>query len=40
MPDKAARAKAAAARIREISKRSRPDPDGLTVQDYIDHDRP
>jgi hypothetical protein len=39
-PDKTARAKAAAARIREISKRSKPDPDGLTAQDYINRDRP
>jgi hypothetical protein len=34
------RAKAAAARIREIQKRSKPDPDGETVQDYINADRP
>jgi hypothetical protein len=36
----ALKAKAAAARIREISERSKPDPDGLTAQDYIDLDRP
>lgn len=34
------RAQAAAARIREIQKRSKPDPDGETVQDYINADRP
>jgi hypothetical protein len=39
-PDKTARAKTAAARIREISRRSKPDPDGLTAQDYIARDRP
>ena len=31
---------AAAARIREISSRTKPDPDGWTVKDYIDRDRP
>jgi hypothetical protein len=30
----------AAARILEIQKRVKPDPDGLTVRDYIDHSRP
>jgi len=34
------RARAAAARIREIQKRSKPDPEGLTVHDYIDRGRP
>jgi hypothetical protein len=29
------RARAAAARIREIQKRSQPDPEGWTVKDYI-----
>jgi hypothetical protein len=36
----AQRRQAAAARIREISQRAKPDPDGWTVQDYIDRDRP
>ena len=36
----AQRRQAAAARIREISKRTKPDPEGWTVQDYIDRDRP
>lgn len=31
---------AAAARIREISSRTKPDPDGWTVQDYINRNRP
>ena len=34
------KAQAAAARILEIQKRVKPDPDGLTVRDYIDHGRP
>ncbi len=34
------RRQAAAARIREISKNVKPDPEGWTVQDYINHDRP
>ena len=34
------RAQAAADRIREIQKRSMPDPEGWTVHDYIDHGRP
>lgn len=34
------RARAAAAHIREIQKRSKPDPEGWTVHDYIDHGRP
>ncbi len=31
---------AAAARIREIQQRSRPDPEGWTVRDYINYGRP
>ena len=38
--DKTKRAQAAAMRIREISNRSKPDPEGWTVHDYIDRDRP
>jgi plasmid stability protein len=34
------RAQAAAARILEIQKRVKPDPDGWTIRDYIDHGRP
>ena len=34
------KAQAAASRILEIQKRVKPDPDGLTVRDYIDHGRP
>jgi len=30
----------AAARILQLQKRVRPDPEGLTVHDYINHDRP
>jgi plasmid stability protein len=30
---------AAASRIREISSRTKPDPDGWTVRDYIDRSR-
>ena len=30
----------AVARILEIQKRSKPDPEGWTVQDYINHGRP
>jgi plasmid stability protein len=30
----------AAARIREIRSRTKPDPDGWTVQDYINRNRP
>jgi hypothetical protein len=33
------KAQAAAARIREIQKRSKPDPEGLTVLDYIHQGR-
>jgi len=33
------RAQTAAERIREIQKRTKPDPDGLTVLDYIHHGR-
>ena len=36
----ALRRQAAGARIREISKRAKPDPEGWTVRDYIDRDRP
>ena len=38
--DDAQRRQAAAARIREISKRTKPDPEGWTVLDYIGRDRP
>jgi len=34
------KAQAAAARIREIRKRVKPDPEGWTIRDYIDHGRP
>lgn len=37
--DKSARAKAAADRIRAIQKRTRPDPEGWTIRDYINHGR-
>jgi hypothetical protein len=30
----------AAARIFELQKRVKPDPEGWTVRDYINHDRP
>lgn len=30
----------AMARILELQKRVKPDPEGWTVHDYIDHDRP
>jgi hypothetical protein len=33
------KAQAAAARILEIQKRVKPDPDGWTVRDYINHGR-
>jgi accessory colonization factor AcfC len=33
-------AQAAVARILEIQKRVKPDPEGLTVRAYIDHGRP
>ena len=33
------KAQAAAARILEIQKRVKPDPDGWTLRDYIDHGR-
>jgi hypothetical protein len=32
-------AQAAAARILEIQKRVKPDPEGWTIRDYIDHGR-
>lgn len=38
--DQFQRAQAAAARIREIQKRSKPDPEGQTVHDYINCGRP
>ena len=34
------RARAAAARIRDIQQRSKPDPEGWTVHDYINRGRP
>ncbi len=34
------RRRAAAAQIREIGKRAKPDPEGWTIRDYIDRDRP
>ena len=34
------KAQAAAARILEIQKRVKPDPEGWTIRDYIDHGRP
>lgn len=37
--DPAARARSAADRIFAIQERSRPDPDGWTIRDYIDHGR-
>jgi hypothetical protein len=36
---KLARRRAAIETINELSKRTRPDPDGLTFQDYLDADR-
>ena len=33
------RARAAAARIREIQQRTKPDPEGWTIRDYIDYGR-
>jgi hypothetical protein len=33
------KAQAAAARILEIQKRVKPDPEGWTIRDYIDHGR-
>jgi hypothetical protein len=33
-------ARAAAARIRELQQRSKPDPDGWTAHDYIDNGHP
>ena len=38
--DQFQRAQAAAARILEIQQRSKPDPEGWTVHDYINHGRP
>ena len=38
--DEIRRARAAAVRIREIQTRSKPDPEGWTVHDYIDRGRP
>lgn len=34
------RSQAAATRILEIQKRVKPDPEGWTIRDYIDHGRP
>jgi hypothetical protein len=34
------KAQAAATRILEIQKRVKPDPEGWTIRDYIDHGRP
>ncbi len=39
-PDPYKCAQAAAARIREIQKRSKPDPEGWTIKDYINYGRP
>lgn len=38
-PDQIQQAQAAAQRIREIQKRSRPDPEGWTIRDYIHYGR-
>lgn len=40
LPEQFNRAHAAATRIREIRKRTKPDPEGWTVRDYINHGRP
>lgn len=37
--DKTARSKGAADRIRAIQKRTKPDPEGWTIRDYIDNGR-
>lgn len=34
------RAQAAVSRILELQKRVKPDPEGWTIRDYIDHGRP
>jgi hypothetical protein len=34
------RAEAAVSRILELQKRVKPDPEGWTIRDYIDHGRP
>ena len=34
------RAQEAAARIRELQKHVKPDPEGWTIRDYINHGRP
>ena len=39
MPDPVLSAQAAVARILEIQKRVNPDPEGLTIHDYINLDR-
>ncbi|MDR3568553.1 MAG: hypothetical protein P4L43_11050 [Syntrophobacteraceae bacterium] len=40
VPDPVLAAQTAAERILEIQKRVKPDPEGLTVHDYINCDRP
>lgn len=40
VPDSVLSAQAAVERILEIQKRVKPDPEGLTVHDYINADRP
>ena len=40
MPAPVLSAQAAVARILEIQKRVKPDPEGLTIHDYINLDRP
>ena len=39
-PEQIQQAQAAASRIREIQKRSLPDPEGWTIRDYINYGRP
>jgi len=40
VPSTRQNAQAAAARIRDIQKRVKPDPEGWTIRDYIEHGRP
>jgi hypothetical protein len=40
LPQQFNRARSAAQRIREIRERSKPDPEGWTVRDYVNHGRP
>jgi hypothetical protein len=40
VPHQFNRARSAAERIREIRERSKPDPEGWTVRDYVNHGRP